>query len=75
MALFQLQEVTIARNPDGTVLLDKYGCYRFVSAQEKDAAYALCYAYFGVHLWREWLRKGGAGYEPQGATVLMRQQL
>ncbi|MCW8129279.1 MAG: hypothetical protein KIS92_02755 [Planctomycetota bacterium] len=52
LAFLQLISVGQKADKEGKPLLDKYNQFTFVSRRKKDAAYALIYCYFGIHLWR-----------------------
>lgn len=52
LGFLQLVQVAQKADKDGKPLLDKYGQYTWSSRRKKDAAYALVYTYFAIHLWR-----------------------
>ena len=69
LALLQLIEVERKAGPDGEPLLDKHGQYTWTSRYKKDAAYALVYCYFSVHIWRQAMAASQFGNEEEGEFV------
>lgn len=52
LSVCQLMSVDVERDEDKQPLIDRYGMYKFAAAGKKDSAYSLCYAHYGVKLWR-----------------------
>lgn len=59
LAVLQLMKIDPERDKETNELkVDSFNMYKFKSKQKKDSAYGLCYAHFGVAIWKKMFEEG-----------------